>query len=222
MKYANRYGDQRQTLPRVNDFIQMNGKFYRINDVLNAPSVKLDLTPTGTKVAGYLSAGSLATGTLLVPTPGTKISPAKIVPMIEKELMMALIAVIPQKAIVGGNVGGIPIFAGGTNVDAMTDISCEVRYWNPQESPMWLTPDAKDHATIDHLISPPEDPCEFFPIFAKLNDTPYFQAINKNGVICGCVINLHPVFRFKIEEVADKPAAFYPIPGGDLPECKGA
>jgi len=222
MKYANRYGDMRLTLPRVNDFIQMSGKFYQIRNILNAPSIKLDLTPAGTKVNGYLSAGSLAAGTLATPVEGTKISPDKFVPYESDRIAMGLVAVIPQKAIIGGAANGIPIFVGGATVDEQIDISCEVRYYNPKESPMWLTPDGKDHATIDHLISPPEDPCEFFPIFAKMNDTPFFQAINKNGVICGCVINLHPVFNFVIEEVKDRPAAFFPIPQGDLPECKGA
>jgi hypothetical protein len=221
MKYANRYGDQRATLPRVNDYILKKGTYYKILDVLNAPSIKLDLTPTGTKVNGYLSAGSLAAGTLAVPIEGTKISPTPFIPFELKRLAMGLMAVLPQKAIVGGAANGIPIFTGGANTSAQIDISCEVRYFNPKESPMWLTPDGKNHATIDHIVSPPEDPSEFFPVFAEKDDTPFFQAINKNGVICGCVVILSPVFNLVIEEVKEKPSAYFPIADGSLPMCRG-
>ena len=222
MKYGNRYGDTRAILPRVNDYIQMQGKFYKIVNVKNAPSIKLDLTPAGTKVNGYLSAGSLGAGTLATPIVGTKISPTQFIPFVNGRLAMALMSVLPQKSIVGGAATGLPIFAGGTSIDAIEDISCEVRYWNPQESPMWLTPDGKNHATIDHIVSPPEDPSEFFPIFAQKDDTPFFQAINKNGVICGCVVILNPVFNLVIEEAVEKPSVYFPIAEGSLPACKGS
>lgn len=221
MKYSNRYGDIRAVLPRVGDCIQKKGKYYKLLDVRNAPSIKLDLTPTGTKVNGYFSAGSLAAGTMAVPTVGTKISPTAFIPFELKRLAMGLVSILPQKAIVGGAANGIPIFTGGATVDEQIDISCEVRYWNPKESPMWLTPDGKQHATIDHIASPPDDPSEFFPIFAEKDDTPHFEALNKNGVICGCVVILSPVFNFLIEEVTDKPAAYFPIPDGNLPACRG-
>lgn len=215
MKYANRHGDMRVNVFRIGDNLKNpnNGKFFEIVSIRESPSIILDLTPAGGDIAAIpdLSAGQLAAGTLAIPVDGPLVAAPNLVPDEDLVLTYALASVRVNR------IAYIPTALGAAVIEAIQEVSCQVRYFKPQEVPQWLTPDKQAHGYIDHEISPPDDPNELFPIFVWRDEEPRFQARNIHPIALGQVLYLSPILRLILEERTTQPPAFRTLPKAQCP-----
>lgn len=207
MKFSNRFGDQRAIFYKKGDNLKIGDKYYEIVGLRDVPQLPLDL-------------GTIALGSFAVPTQGAKVQFAELEPLNEDELAHCLIGVEETRFLEGpvASASLPPPALLGPDADVI-ERSCRILYWNPQEQPQWLSPQARVQTFIDHRISPIGDENELFPIFAIKDNPPFFRADNPwpDGAITQHIFALGKLYKLsELGVVPDKFAVISGVPTKDL------
>jgi len=191
--------EEKQFIVRKYDNIEVLGVFYTVEEI-SFSTVEVGL-------------GSVASGTLAVPTEGAKIEIEQM--KVEKPNMLnwILLGIIPYKtAIQTGTANTYTLTIPPATVQTFVgEISQRVRAYIGKEVAVWLTPTGEKITGIDHKLSSDTDPSYWASLIIKQGDTLYLQGVNPYPIAFEQRITLIS-FLMKVTKLDVKPEPLTTLP----------